>query len=182
MASVNQLSEMLSSVATPQTSVFTLADLRSLLPEQSDLTFKTMLSRAVSAKHLARVCRGLYLYEKAKPDRSRILYHAAAKLRPLSLNYLSLETVLSDAGVISQMPVARIMVMSSARASVVDCGVWGSIEFVRTWQNPADLAGQLTFDAQCHMWRASVPQALRDMRATHRSLDLVDWSVAHEFV
>jgi hypothetical protein len=100
----------------------------------------------------------------------------------LSLNYLSLETVLSDAGVISQMPVARIMVMSSARASVVDCGVWGSIEFVRTWQNPADLAGQLTFDAQCHMWRASVPQALRDMRATHRSLDLVDWSVAHEFV
>jgi len=111
-----------------------------------------------------------------------MLHHIAAKLRPSGLNYLSLETVLSDAGVISQIPMNRITLMSSGRSNVIDCGRWGSIEFVRTQQLASQLVGQLQYDPQCRLWRATVSQALRDMRATHRSLDLIDWSVAHEFV
>lgn len=166
--------------ASPQACLFTPADLRSLLPEQSDAAFKTLLSRAVAEGHLDRVCRGLYLYEKAPPDRGHLLHHAVGKLRPLGLNYLSLETVLSDAGVISQIPLQRIMVMSSGRSSVVDCGAWGSIEFVRTRQQPADLVDHLSYDPACRLWRADVAQAIRDMKATRRSLDLIDWSTAHE--
>jgi hypothetical protein len=122
------------------------------------------------------------LYEKAKPDRGLVLPHAAAKLRPLGLNYLSLETVLSDAGVISQIPINRIMVMSSGRSGVIDCGRWGSIEFVKTRQRPQALVGNLEYDSRARLWRANVAQALRDMRATHRNLDLIDWKIAHEFI
>jgi len=100
----------------------------------------------------------------------------------MGLNYLSLETVLSDAGVISQIPMNRIMVMSSGRSCVIECGSWGSIEFVKTRQDPEDLVGQLTYDGKSRLWRASVKQALRDMRATHRNVDLIDWKVAHELV
>jgi len=182
MQPIKRLMEVVSNLASPQACLFALADLRSILPEHSDAAFKTLLSRAVRERHLTRVCRGLYLYEKVNLDRGSLLAHAVAKLRPMGLNYLSLETVLSDAGVISQIPMNRIMVMSSGRSCVIECGYWGSIEFVKTRQNPEDLVGQLTYDGKSRLWRASVQQALRDMRATHRNVDLIDWKVAHELV
>ena len=182
MQPIRQLMDTIKHLATPQACLFTPADLRALLPDQSDAAFKTLLSRAVSEGHLSRVCRGLYLYELARPDKGLLLAHAVSKLRPLALNYLSLESVLSDAGVISQMPINRVMVMSSGRSGVVDCGTWGSIEFVRTRQRPEALVGHLHYDPACRLWRASVAQALRDMRATHRKQDLVDWSVVNELV
>jgi hypothetical protein len=182
MQPIHQLMNTISQLASPQACMFTPSDLRTILPRHSDTAFKTLLSRAVSEGYLTRICRGLYLYEKANPVRGWFLSHAAIKLRPLALNYLSLETVLSDAGVISQIPMNRIMVMSSGRSSVIDCGRWGSIEFVKTRQRPQDLAGSIKYDPQTGLWRASVAQALRDMRATHRHLDLIDWKVAHEFV
>ncbi len=182
MQPIRQLMDVISHLASQQACLFTPADLRSVLPEHSDTAFKTLLSRAVREGHLAKLCRGLYLYEKANPDRGLILPHAVSKLRPLGLNYLSLETVLSDAGVISQIPMNRIMVMSSGRSSVIDCGPWGTIEFIKTRQRPEDLVSQLEYDPRARLWRASVVQALRDMRATHRNVDLIDWKVAHEFV
>lgn len=182
MQAMRLLINALNELARPEACVFTLDDLRSLLPGRAQGAFKTLLSRAVQAKHLQRLCRGLYLYERAKPKSDWVLPCAVRKLRPLEFNYLSLETVLSDAGIISQVPIQRLMVMSSARSSVIHCGQWGSIEFIKTKQLPADLVGHLTFDGRMQLWRASVPQALRDMRATHRSLDLIDWSVANEYL
>lgn len=172
----------LGQLATPQASLFTPADLRSLLPKHSDSAFKTLLSRAVKDGQLQRLCRGLYLYAKAKPDHTKILFNAVSKLRPLALNYLSLESALSDAGLISQVPMNRITVMSSGRSSVIDCGKWGSIEFVRTKQKPKALSANLVYDSSIGLWRASVSQALRDMHAAQRSLDLVELKVGHESV
>ena len=45
-----------------------------------------------------------------------VLYHAAARLRADALCYLSLESVLSDAGVISQIPINWITLMTSGRS------------------------------------------------------------------
>jgi hypothetical protein len=182
MQPIRHLMAEISRLATPQTCLFTPDDLRALLPNLSESAFKTLLSRASTLGHLKRICRGLYLYEKVGHNRGQILYRAVNKLRPLSLNYLSLESVLSDAGVISQIPINRIMVMSSGRSSLIDCGHWGSIEFVRTQQKPDNLVGHLTYDTECRIWRASVTQALRDMRATHRNQDLIDWNIANEYV
>ncbi len=157
-------------------------DLRALLPDLSDPAFRTLLTRCVQAGILTRVCRGLYLYERALPSDGLLLFHAAARLRADGFNYVSLETALSEAGVISQAPINWISIMSSGRGNVISCGRWGTIEFVHTGQRPGDIAAQLTYDARCGLWRASVYQALRDMRATHRSMDLIDWSAAHESV
>jgi len=179
---IRQLMDVVGQLASPQSGLFTPADLRSILPSHSETAFKTLMSRAVREGRLTRLCRGLYVYEKARPDPGLILHHAVSKLRPLSLNYLSLETVLSDAGLISQLPMNRIMVMSSGRSGVIDCGPRGSIEFVKTRQLPEQLVGQLEYDPRTRLWRARVAQALRDMRATHRSADLIDWKAAHEFV
>jgi hypothetical protein len=72
--------------------------------------------------------------------------------------------------------------MSSGRSHVVDCGNYGHIEFVHTAQLPGTVAGELTYDSDRHLWRASVRQALRDMKATRRSMDLVDEEAAHGLV
>lgn len=182
MPPLRRLMQSLATLATPERYLFAPDDLRAILPELSASAFKTLLSRAVKQGYLARVCRGLYLYRQATTPAGLLLFHAAARLRADGLNYISLETVLSDAGVISQVPINMISVMSSGRSSVISCGIWGTIEFVHTRQRANDLVGQLHYDVRCRLWRANVSQALRDMRAAHRSLDLVDWSVAHEFV
>jgi hypothetical protein len=172
----------LSQLASSERCLFTPSDLRALLPDLSESAFKTLLSRAVQEGYLARLCRGLYLFEPALQSNGLLLYHAAARMRASGFNYISLETVLSETGVISQIPMNWISLMSSGRSSVIACGHWGTVEFVHTRQPPEKVADQLHYDSRCRLWRANLSQALRDMKATHRSLDLIDWSAAHELV
>ena len=56
------------------------------------------------------------------------------------------------------------------------------IRAIHTSQRPEMLVRQLHYDSRCHMWRADVTQALRDMRVTHRNQDLIDWSIVNEFI
>lgn len=177
---MHHLMQSLTKLADTQHAIFAPSDLRALVPDLSQAAFKTLLTRAVQAGHLQRLCRGLYMLEKAVPPSGRVLFHAAARLRANGFNYISLETALSAAGVISQVPMQWVSIMSSGRSNTISCGRWGSIEFVHTSQSSADVAAQLHYDADCKLFRASVPRALRDMRATHRSMDLIDWSAVHE--
>ena len=158
--------------------LFRPSDLAAAVPDCSQLA--VLLSRATKAGLLKRVCRGIYLYPVQDYPAGNLLFHAAARLRAAEFNYISLETALSDAGVISQVPMNWITLMSSGRSHIVNCGDYGHIEFVHTEQNPEDLAGELTYDADKHLWCASVKQALRDMKATRRSMELVDQEEAHE--
>jgi hypothetical protein len=162
--------------------LFALSDLRGALPDLSGGAFRTMISRAEKKGVLARVCRGLYLYRQPDCEQGLMLFHAAARLRAGEFNYISLETALSDAGVISQVPVNWVTIMSSGRRNIIRCGKWGSIEFVHTSRQPAEWRDDLTYDARCRLWRASVSLAIRDMRLTRRTMDLIDREVADELV
>lgn len=175
-----KLVQQLVMLASPERYLFTPEDLRALVPQLSDNAFRTLLSRVVRAGQLERVCRGLYLYPGVDHPAGLVLYHAAARLRAATFNYLSLESVLSDAGVISQVPIGWITMMSAGRSNVIHCGHHGTIEFIHTTKTPATVADQLEYDSRCRLWRASVPLALADMRATHRDMDLVDWSMIDE--
>ena len=180
MQPLKQLSETLRSLADPEHCVFAPSDLAAAVPGCGQLA--VLLSRATKAGLLKRVCRGIYFYPVAGYPSGNLLFHAAARLRASEFNYISLETVLSDAGVISQLPMNWISLMTSGRSHVVDCGDYGNIEFVHTAQRPEDIGGELSYDADRHLWRASVRQALRDMKATRRSMELVDEEVAGELV
>lgn len=179
---IKQLIKVIESLATEDHYLFTLSDLRAALPVLSPGAFKVLMSRAEKASLFRRVCRGLYLYPKVKYPQGLLLFHAAARLRADEFNYISFETVLSDAGVISQIPINWITLMSTGRSNVIRCGDWGTIEFVHTSQKPDDLKDQLEYDARCHLWRAPVALALRDMKAARRNLDLIDWGVVNESV
>lgn len=162
--------------------LFASIDLRILFPTLSDSAFKTLLSRAVTSGLLVRVCRGIYLYERAMRYDGLLLFHVAALLRRGQFNYISLETALSDVGVISQIPINWITIMSSGRSSVISCAPFGTVEFVKTTKRPEVLADQLVYDPQCGLWRAHVPLALRDLRRVGRNTDLIDEEVVREFM
>lgn len=162
--------------------LFLHQDLRALFPHLSQQAFKTLMSRAVRSNLLTRVCRGLYLNKKNLQPDGLLLFHSAALLRANEFNYISLETVLSDVGVISQIPINWISIMSTGRSNTIACGEFGTIEFVHTRSKPTEVMAQLTYDNQCGLWRANVSLALRDMKATHRNCDLIDWDIANEFI
>lgn len=182
MQPMKYLSHWLDQHANNEHYLFTLHDLKALCPELSSSTFKTLLSRSVRAGYLVRACRGVYIYKPAIPPNGLVLFHIAALLRADEFNYISLETVLSDAGIISQVPMNWISIMSSGRSNLISCGEFGTIEFVHTNQKPECLTKQLIYDIDCKLWRAQVPLALRDMKATHRNCDLIDWDIANEFI
>jgi predicted transcriptional regulator of viral defense system len=182
MQPIKELTQLLERLASEEHYLFSADDLRSALPTISPGGFKVLLSRAEKAGLLKRVCRGIYLYPRVAYPAGRILFHAAAKLRAETFSYLSLETVLSDAGVISQIPLNWITLISSGRSHIVDCGAFGHIECIHTKRRPTDVADQLSYDQECHLWRASVALALQDMKLTRRSTDLVDWEVANELI
>lgn len=181
MQPMKELAAVLASLADRDHCVFLATDLAAAVPDCRQLG--VLLSRATKAGLVKRVCRGVYWYPVPGYPREQLLYHAAARLRAGEFNFLSLETVLSEAGLISQVPIDWITLMSSGRSHVVNCRSYGRIEFVHTVQRPNEVAGELSWDRGKHLWRASVKQALRDLRATRRpSWELIDEEARHEFV
>jgi len=154
--------------------LFRIRDFSSLYPEMSYSSLKVLITRSEKNGILHRVCKGIYLSDisSAIPD-GLLLYHAAAYLRPGYFNYLSLESVLSEWGIISQIPMNWITLMSSGRSYIVSCGDYGSIEFVHTDKKPQNLYHQLSYDSRLGLWKASVELALGDMRKTGRPMDLI---------
>lgn len=182
MNKIKYLSNWLDQHVNKEHYLFSPSDLRSLFPDLSNQAFKALIYRALKAGDLVRICRGIYSYKDKVPRTGLILFAIAAKLRSNEFNYISLETVLSDAGVISQIPINSIFIMTSGRSNIINCGKYGRIEFVHTEKTPVEIMDQLFYDKECKLWRATVSLALKDIKRTHRSSDLIDWEVAREFI
>ncbi len=177
------LRDWLQQNASSEHYLFSLQDLRALFPTLSDIAFKTLLSRAAAKEDLLhRVCRGIYIYRRAIPSNGLLLFHVAAYLRAHEFNYISLETALSNVGVISQVPINWITIMSSGCSNIIRCGEFGTIEFVHTKKKPSDILSRLSYDAQSRLWSADISLAISDMKDTHRNCDLIDWKVVNELI
>jgi hypothetical protein len=180
MQPIKRLARVLHELADRDHCIFASSDLAGAVPDCPDLFI--LLSRATKSGLLRRICKGIYLYPVRDYPAEHLLYHTAARLRANEFNYLSLESVLSDAGLILHAPTNRITLMTSGRSYVLDCGDYGNIEFVHTARRPEDVAPELVYTTDLRLWKASVRQALRDMRATRRSMERVDKEVIHELV
>jgi len=176
------LERTLRTIASPDAYVFSISDLGTLVPEISQPALRMVLSRAVKNGILIRACRGLYLFSGVPHVKGYELFHIAAKLRAGYFNYISQETVLSDLGVISQIPLQHITVMSSGSSGLVCCGVWGNIEFTHTKKVLGTLSEMLVYDTACRMLRANAALAYADLKAARRNLDLVDKDVLDEYL
>jgi len=165
---------LLTSHSTRTGCVYSTASFRSLFPDLSPGAYRTLLHRAEKRGVLERVCQGVYQYAGAPDNSGLILFHAAALLRARHFNYIGLETVLSEAGLISQIPMAWITLVSTGRSATVNCGRFGTIEFVHTERAMSQIIGELSYDSARHLYRASPELALADMRRFNRStIDMI---------
>jgi len=148
--------------------LFSVSDFFALFPKKSESALLVLLGRAVKNGTLERICRGYYIYKKITYPRELVLYHLAGRLRANVFCYLSLESVLSENGVISQIPLSCVTLMTTGRSGVINCGKFGRIEFTHTKKSLADIGHLLSFDFRYKLWRASTELALLDWRAVGR--------------
>lgn len=182
MTNIEKLKTSLENLADREHYIFSASDFYLLFPDLSSYALNMLLSRSVKKGLLARASKGFYIYSKANYERGFELFHLAARLREDNFSYLSLESILSEVGIISQIPIGHITLMTGGRSGVINCGKYGRIEFIHTKKSFVALSSQLTYDKRYKLWRASVPLAFADMKAAKRQMDLIDKEALNEFI
>jgi predicted transcriptional regulator of viral defense system len=152
--------------------VFQHRDLRKLFPDDNERAFNAGLTRLVSAGILYRPARGVYVYALSHHfNSSGTLQLIAKTLRSGEYNYVSLESALSAYGLISQIPVDRLTIMTTGRKGVYKTR-FGTIEFTHTKRSVSEILESIEKTDQ-PLRIANQKAALRDLRRVGRNMHLV---------
>ncbi len=156
--------------------VFTRHQLAKLFVEDSPKTFTEGLNRLVKAGLLVRACRGVYVNPHAQSFDGRAIERIAQALRPGAYNYISLESVLSEFGAISQIPIDRLTVMTTGRKGVYKTP-YGVIEFTHTQRPVSDILVHIRQAEGRPLRIASKEAAWRDLKRVGRNVHMVNREV-----
>lgn len=151
--------------------VFHFNDLKNMFSDESERTLKASLKRLVDTNILTRATQGVYVYNRAPKD-SFILEHLAKTIRRGEYNYISLESALSQYGVISQIPMDRLTVMTTGRGGEFKTP-WGVIELTHTQRSVSDILNS-TIETKSPIKFAKKETALRDLQRVGRNTHLID--------
>ena len=152
--------------------VFSTQDLKKIFFESNLRAFEAGLSRLVSHQILERVAYGVYLFTLSTERKSAFTIERIAKtLRRGEYSYISLESALSEYGVISQIPLTYLTVMTTGRKGEFFTP-YGTIEFVHTKRRGSDIL-RATNDVGRPLRLAKQATALRDLKRVGRNLHLV---------
>ena len=109
-----------------------------------------------------------------------MLYDVAAFMRRGDWAYESLESAASQWGFISQIPLGRVMVVTTGASGEVSTP-YGVVEYSHTDECGTDFYKDL---ARRELWSAlpiaNKARTLRDLVKRGRSLDLIDWEAAYD--
>jgi len=155
--------------------VYVLArrDLEKLFPEEGEKAMEKSLQRMVADDLLQRVAKGLYVNPAATSKNRWIAEEIAKALRPGSLSYVSLESILSEYGVISQIPVSRMTVMTTGKSGTVETP-YGTIEFTHTKRRAVEIIKRTLFAMGRPLRIATKQAAVRDLLRVGRNANMID--------
>lgn len=153
--------------------VFTKNELHKLFSDDTDKTLSESLTRLVKSKILERVCRGIYINSHASSINGYTIEHIAKALRQGEYNYVSLESMLSEYGVISQIPIDRLTVITTGREGVYKT-VYGVIEFTHTKRSIANIISSIQKIEKRPLRIATKKTAWRDLKRVGRNMHLVN--------
>ncbi len=159
--------------------VFAAQDLARLFPEDSPGAFNKGLDRLVKVGILRRACRGVYVNPNAASLDGYLLERIALVLRRGEYCYLSLESMLSELGVISQVPLDRLTVMTSGRKGVYKTP-YGVIEFTHTSRPVDEILRHCVRAGDRPMRLTNAHTAWRDLKRVGRNTHLVDQEALEE--
>lgn len=151
--------------------VFTRQDLGRIFFEERPGTVQAGLDRLVRDGLLERPVRKVYVCPMGRCD-SYALEHVAKAMRRGEFSYVSLESALSEYGVISQIPAACLTVMTTGRKGRYGTP-YGDIEFTHTKRPAAAILAGVR-DVGRPLRLATAACALRDLKRTGRDIYPLD--------
>ena len=156
-----------------QTALFSYNQARVLFSDESEKTMYTALCRHAKSGIIERVCKGVWLNPISRFAQSDTrLEELALLLRPDHYNYVSMETVLSQASVISQQMFGYLTVMTTGSSKLIKA-TFGTLEFTHTKRSLLEVSRHTIPEGHRLPW-ASVDIAYRDLKRVGRNLDMVD--------
>lgn len=160
--------------------VFTKKDIEKLFPEEDDKALEKSLQRMVKVGVLTKAARGVYVNAAATMrHKGRIIEDVAKALRPGKRCYVSLESMLSEYGVISQIPMSRLTVMTTGASGVHETP-FGVIEFTHTQRSIPDVLERSLFVKDRPLRIAKKQTAVQDLLRVGRNTDMIAWGELEE--
>ena len=162
--------------------VVTLArrDIEKLFPGEAEKSMEKSLQRMVADGLLQRVAKGFYVDPAAASRRRGWMIEEIAKaMRPGHMSYVSLESMLSEFGVISQIPMNRLTVMTTGASGVIETP-YGDIEYTHTSRSLPDILERTLFVEGRPLRIAKKDAAYRDLVRVGRNLNMVDHDELNE--
>lgn len=158
---------------------FTSATFSALLGEPEDPNYlKLMMKRLADQGVLVRAARGLYVNPHARSMPGDVRCGLIRFLRPREVTYVSLESRLSEVGVISQVTTA-LTCMTTGSPGRFDTP-WGVIEFTHT-DRPVTVGTDVHVTGD-GVLKATVERAARDLRRVGRNTGLIDEATLAEVI
>ncbi|MFC0135763.1 hypothetical protein CR105_00390 [Massilia eurypsychrophila] len=153
--------------------VLSKGDLAKAFPYEKEKAFEKSLQRLVSDGILQRVAKGIYVNTMAKSKRGQVIEDIAAVLRRGHFSYVTRESMLSEYGVISQVPMSRITLMTTGANGVYQTP-YGTVEFTHTKRRLAELI-QRTLTVKGRPLRIATKQAaIADLMRSGRNTSMID--------
>jgi hypothetical protein len=119
---------------------------------------------------LIRAARGVYINPNARSSPADARRGLLRFLRPREITYVSLESKLSEAGVISQVATALTCMTTGSPGRFET--PWGAVEFTHT--DRAIKVGTDVVVQDDGTLEATIRTAVRDLRRVGRNVDLID--------
>lgn len=159
--------------------VFMHRDLSKIFHEDSPRSLTDSLARLVKGGIMERVSRGVYIYALSRHKHtSNTLDLIATTLRRGEYSYVSLESALSSYGVISQIPIDRLTLMTTGLKGEYKTP-YGVIEFTHTKRAVMDILSHIV-QTNRPLRVALKATALRDLKRVGRNNHLIDMEVMHD--
>lgn len=153
--------------------LFTPSMWRILFPLEPDESLRISLQRHVKSGVLKKVKKGLYANERARCCPSYDKLNALVPyLKPGEINYISQESRLSDLGIISQIPLTYLSLMTTGNSQTFKT-CYGTIQFTNTKRNIEFILNHVNYSDFDHLLVADETLALRDLRRAGRNWGLV---------
>jgi len=157
--------------------VFRKRDLQMVFSE-SGQTLDQTLARLVKAAVLERAAYGIYVFAMSRHIGSSTIEHIARNLRRGEITFESLESALSQWGVISQIPIDRITLMTTGRSGEYKTP-YGVIELTHTKASVAEIAANIVERDGHALPLATKEYAYKNLCSVRRNLHLVDKEELH---
>ena len=147
--------------------LFRIGDFLTLFPDESKANIIQSLHRHAHEGLVLRVCRGVYANHRAR-SRKRDLFVLARYLRPSNIVYLSREVRLQQLGLITQVYVGYLSLMTDGRDQMFETP-YGTLKYTHTDRSWASIKEHLAYNSETGLLEADEELAVSDLRRSRNS-------------